>query len=328
MNNGTNNSRKFSAISKYLGVLIDIILVLGLLVTWIGCLGRWHWFLSLFDHFRIQGAIVCLVALVVLVWRRRWWLVGLAAVSLAINVMPLLKTSGTLSTTIVAHPQLGLKIVSLNVLTSNQRYADTLAYLQGTNADVILLLEVNAAWEQSLMPLRKTHPHGTSQSRQDNFGIALYSRLPLEEFQVTSFVDQGMPSIATIITVGERKIRLVGTHPLPPHNADTLSVQFAQLQAIGQFVSATPDVPAIVLGDFNATPWSPAINELRAKSTLDFRCRNAVWLPTWQVRTPLALPIDLALCTPPLFFEQRDIGPEVGSDHRAQVLQIRWAISP
>jgi endonuclease/exonuclease/phosphatase (EEP) superfamily protein YafD len=137
-----------------------------------------------------------------------------------------------------------------------------------------------------------------------------------------------MPSIATIITLGEQKIRLVGTHPLPPHNADTLAVQFAQLQAIGQFVSANPDVPAIVLGDFNATPWSPAINELRAKSTLDFRCRNAVWLPTWQVRTPLALPIDLALCTSPLFFEQRDIGPEVGSDHRAQVLQIRWAIYP
>ncbi len=326
MKPANKDSRNFLALSLRWGGLVDIILVLGLLGTWIGCLGRWHWFLALFDHFRLQGAIACLVALVLLLWRRRWWLVGFAAVSLMVNVWPLWKITGTLAASTQADAKPGLKIISLNVLTSNQRHAETLAYLEGSNADVILLLEVNGDWEQSMLPLRKTHPHGTVEAREDNFGIALFSRWPLEDYKVTSMVPEGLPSITTLITVGDRKLRLVGTHPLPPSGEEAQSVQLAQFAAIGKFVSATPDVPAIVLGDFNATPWSGALDVLRANSSLDFRCRDVVWLPTWQVRTPLALPIDLALCTPQVFFEQREIGPDVGSDHRAQVLLLKWAV--
>jgi hypothetical protein len=35
------------------------------------------------------------------------------------------------------------------------------------------------------------------------------------------------------------------------------------------------------------------------------------------------LPIDQALCTPQLFFESREIGPALGSDHRAQELLLK-----
>jgi endonuclease/exonuclease/phosphatase (EEP) superfamily protein YafD len=211
------------------------------------------------------------------------------------------------------------------VLTSNTRYADTVAYLQAADADVILLMEVNSDWEKALTPLRQTHPHGTAEAQEDNFGIALYSRLPLTDYKVTPFVPEGMPSITAILKQGDRSIRLVGTHPLPPRGKDELAVQLAQLEAIAQHISATPEIPAVVLGDFNATPWSQAISLLREKSTLDFRTPKAVWRPTWQARNPFALPIDQALCTPQLFFETREIGPALGSDHRAQELLLKWA---
>jgi len=39
----------------------------------------------------------------------------------------------------------------------------------------------------------------------------------------------------------------------------------------------------------------------------------------------LGIPIDQALCTPPLIIAARHMGPEVGSDHRVQVLELQFA---
>jgi hypothetical protein len=88
MNITTTDSRKFLSPSFRLGGIFDIILTLGLVCTWVGYLGPWHWFLALFDHFRIQGAIACLVALIVLGLRKRWGLVAFAALSLSANLWP------------------------------------------------------------------------------------------------------------------------------------------------------------------------------------------------------------------------------------------------
>ena len=66
----------------------------------------------------------------------------------------------------------------------------------------------------------------------------------------------------------------------------------------------------------------PAIEILRTQSTLDFRTPKPVWQPTWQARTILGIAIDQALCTPQLFFAKREIGPDLGSDHRSQELEF------
>ncbi len=327
MNVTTNDPRKFLSFSFRLGGLLDILLVLGLAGTWVGCFRDWHWFLALFDHFRLQGAIACLVALVVLAWRRRWWLVGFAALSLAVNVWPLWQTSFPLPGNTLADSHPGLRIVSFNVYTSNTRYPETLAYLQQADADVILLMEINDAWATALQPLRRTHPYGTAEAQDDNFGIALYSRLPLSHYQIKPLVEEGMPVITAIVHSGDRAVRLIGTHPLPPRSRDTHRVLLEEMARIATLVTTQPELPAVVLGDFNATPWSPALNLLRTQSPLDFRTPRPVWRPTWNLPTPLTLPLDQALCTPPLFFEQREIGPDLGSDHRAQVLLMKWAQS-
>lgn len=320
----SNDSRKFFSLGINWGVLIDIVLQIGLLGTWIGCLARLHWFPALFDHFRWQGAVICFVALVILSFRRKWKLVAFTVVSLLVNIWPLWQTSGTLPADVKFDGQPSLHIISYNVLTSNTRYAETLSYLQSGDADVILLLEVNNAWIKALAPLRQSHPHGNDAAQEDNFGIALFSRLPLRDFRVTPFVDDGMPSVTAFVTAGNREIRLVGTHPLPPSNAETARLQRAQLEAIAKVVSSTPDIPAIVMGDFNATPWSNAMQILRTQSTLDFRTPKPVWRPTWQVGSIFAIAIDHALCTQQLFFSKRELGPDLGSDHRAQELELNW----
>ncbi len=321
----TNDSRRFLSTSVRLGGVIDFVLTLGMVGTWIGCLGRFHWFLALFDHFRVQGSIACFVALVILLIRRSWRLACFALVSLSVNLWPLIQTNSPLPAGIVADDQVPLKMISLNVLTSNTKKAEVLSYLQASDADVILLLEIDDLWAASMSPLRKSHPHGLTEPRIDNFGIALFSRLPLSDLQQKSFAGEEVPSIVVTIHAGDKRIRFIGTHPVPLMSGESYSYGIKQFRGIGAFVDQRRDIPAIVMGDFNATPWSLGMTILREKSDLDFRTPKAVWRPTWQVGSLLSLPIDHALCTPPLFFEKREIGPDLGSDHRPQELTVRWS---
>ncbi len=302
----------------------DVMLLLGLAGCWTGCLARWHWFLALFDHFRLQGAVLSVFVLVLYVVRRRWWLVGAAVLTLAVNVWPLWQTNGVPVPGAAAGGQTGVKIISFNVLTENRRYADTLAWLKTADADVILLLEVSPDWEQALAPLRKSHPHGVTRPREDNFGIALFSRLPLAGCDVSSWVDDGMPTVSALVQAGEKRFRFIGVHPLPPMGRKAEKTIQAQMKSVADFVRQHPGEPCVVAGDFNATPWSAAVQTLRRECPLDFRTPKPAWRPTWQARSLFALPIDQALCTPPLFFASREIGPDLGSDHRAQALVLGW----
>jgi endonuclease/exonuclease/phosphatase (EEP) superfamily protein YafD len=307
-----------------LGKVFEVILVFALLLTWVGYLGSFHWFLALFDHFRLQGVIVCSVVLILFVIRRRWKWVVFALLSLGASFWPIWKTSGTLLSNVQSDGVPGLKIISFNVLRSNTLYQETEAYLKAADADVILLMEVNSDWKNALASLRQSHPYGTATVQEDHSGNAIYSRVPLVDFQVDGFVAGGMPCITAVVKHGDRVVRLIGVHPLPPWGRNELAVQLAQFEAVARQVSATPEIPALVLGDFNAAPWSQAISLLREKTILDFRTPKPVWRPTWQRTGLLALPIDHALCTQQLFFERREIGPELGSDHRPQELLLRW----
>ena len=305
--------------------MFDFILFLAILCSWLGCLRDIHWFLALFDHFRLQGALGCFLALVIFLIRKRWVFAAIAAFSMTINAWPLYKTSFPLPSTITADGTRGLKLICFNVLTSNPKHAEVLDYLQKSEADVIVLLEINDAWMKSLEPLRQSHPNVIASPEEHNFGLALFSRLPLSESVVRKFADEEVNSIVTLVEHEGKTIRIVGTHPMPPTGEEATEASLGQLQAIAKFVTDGSSIPTIVMGDFNATPWSPGMNELRNGSTLDFRTPKPVWRPTWQARNVLALPIDHALCTPPLFFEQRELSPDLGSDHRAQELLVKWA---
>jgi endonuclease/exonuclease/phosphatase (EEP) superfamily protein YafD len=322
--------RNFLSLRIRMGGMIDVLLLLVLVCSWVGYLARFHWFLALFDHFRLQGAVSCVVALVMLSWRKRWWLAGLALASLAANLWPLARTSSTLDAHITATSQPPLKVVSFNVLTSNTRYADTLNYLQAADADVILLMEISDVWEREMKPLRLTHPHGNVNPQADNFGIAIYSRLPLAECSLEALMPDGMRCVNAVVQLGNagavRELRFIGLHPLPPSNADAARKQTEELAAVAKLVSSQPGLPALVVGDFNTTPWSRALTGLREQCALDFRTPRPSWRPTWSARSGLfALPIDQALCTPQLFISKRELGPDVGSDHRAQELEISVA---
>ena len=193
-----SDDRPFFSLGFRFGGLVDVIAMLALASTWIGFLGGLLWFFDLFDHFRLQYLGVCLVAIVWFAWQRRWWVLAVALVSLGANAWPVART------TWVAAPdqplsRWALKVVCFNVLTSNERKDEVVEFFRKSDADVIIALEVNTAWARALKKLEPGYPHLLVNTREDNFGIAVFSRVAWREARFRTFAQEEVLSFTATL---------------------------------------------------------------------------------------------------------------------------------
>jgi len=94
------------------------------------------------------------------------------------------------------------------------------------------------------------------------------------------------------------------------------------LAAAGAWVRDRPG-EVIVVGDFNASPWSHAFRGLRRNAGLIDTMRGAGLQPSWPDGWGvLALPIDHVLHTEGLGSEDRHTGPAFSSAHRPVLVTI------
>jgi endonuclease/exonuclease/phosphatase (EEP) superfamily protein YafD len=198
-----------------------------------------------------------------------------------------------------------------------------LDHVQGADADLVLLIEVDSAWLKAMEPLAAEYPHHIAHPRGDNFGIALFSRTALNDPAMLALPEAGLPSIMARITHQGRNIVVIGTHPPPPAGARFAGLQQRKLRLLAETVAATED-PVLLVGDLNATPWSQGMRILTA-GKLGFRSLEPPWVPTWSVNSPFAIPIDHVLATSPLVITRRSIGPDLGTDHRSIDFTVSWA---
>lgn len=324
--------RPFLSPSIRLDGVVDVVVLLALSGSWIGLLGHWHWFADLFAHFRWQYLIVSLLAVLWSFWRGHRKVAGLSVMTLMLNAW--LIGSLTVRTSTfgqnAASPE-NVRVVSLNVLTSNKRHGEVLEYLHSCDADLIFLMEVDDVWSSAMEPLIATHPHHLVHPQSDNFGIELFSRLPLQELRVVHEFQMGpdigpytTPSVAARLQIGTRELLFYGIHPVPPAGSTAWQSRNDQLRAIAYQVAASK-TPALVMGDFNSTPWCEGMRVIREAGCLDFHSSSPPWQPTWRVTSAFAIPIDHTLCTSSLIITRRQIGPDVGSDHRPQWVEVHWA---
>lgn len=301
-------------------------------VTLVGFGGGWHWLLDLTSHFRwywLLLALVCLAAS----WRRTGR-GGLACLAVAVigNVWPLLPYwFASLGDTVTAAPPAAARpapvsIVSINVLTSNADKPAVLAYLRSRDPDIVVALEVDAAWAAALASLADRWPHVVVQPRDDNFGIALLAKQPPREQRVRDFGAAGVPSIVATFTDPLRDYTVIATHPVPPKGPAYARDRDAQLRAIAEFVAAAP-LPCVVAGDLNATPWSAAFRDLVARSGLRDTALGRGVQATWNARAwAPRIPIDHILAPPGTEILHRAVGPDVGSDHFPVEAELRLPV--
>ncbi len=87
------------------------------------------------------------------------------------------------------------------------------------------------------------------------------------------------------------------------------------------------DPPALLIGDFNAAPWSPVSVDLTRRGLARVDC-GAPWRSTWLTRAPLlGLSIDQAFVTPGVAAACR-VGPSIGARHRPLIVDVALIEEP
>jgi endonuclease/exonuclease/phosphatase (EEP) superfamily protein YafD len=278
-----------------------------------GFAGGWHWLLDLASHFRWYWLLAALVWFAVAPWRRSRLATGCLVAAAAANAWTLLPYWMPAAAGDAAGMGT-LRLVSLNLLADNDDTGRTLGYLGQCDADVVVLLEVDDAWAEAVAKLAPRYPHQVMHPRDDRFGIAVLSRLPLARERIEPLAE-GPPVVIVDLPVGRAGCLLVAAHPPAPIAADWSARRDAQLAAIGD-VAAAESRPVIVAGDLNATPWSHGFRQLvRLRGLSDSAVGRGVQA-TWNAhRWVPRIPIDHVVVSPEVRVMERRVGPDVGSDH-------------
>ncbi len=216
-----------------------------------------------------------------------------------------------------------LKLLSFNVNTANQNFAEVLKYVGGQQADVVFLMEVSQEWIDQLKPLQEVYPHRIIEPREDNFGLAVFSKHPFAKEEITYFGPFDIPAASFQIELNDTTYHLAGAHPLPPINGQNFRERNSELLRLGRLLAKAAPDPAILMGDFNLTPFSPVFRELLDLSGLRDSSLGLGLRPTWISHNPLfAIPIDHILISRNLAVAAREVGPSLGSDHNALILSV------
>jgi endonuclease/exonuclease/phosphatase (EEP) superfamily protein YafD len=209
-----------------------------------------------------------------------------------------------------------------NISRWNLQYDLVRRAIKGANPDILVLEEVHEALLVELADIRELYPYREECPRDDCFGIALWSRLPLEGAAITNLGTAGLPSVHAVARIEGKSVFVFGTHPLPPGGDEYWRHRNAQLDAIPGFLKRT-DLPVIVLGDLNATPWCPYFVRLLRDSGLKDTQRGFGVQPTWPSRCPfLQIPLDHCLVSADFAVSNRKVGPYTGSDHYPLIVDL------
>jgi len=283
-------------------------------VTLAGFAGGWHWLLDLASNFRWYWLLATLAWFAVAARRRSRAATACLAVAAVANLWAILPYWMPVGGSDDADGGGAIDLVAVNVLAGNPRKDELLAYLRLRSADIVVLVEVDAAWAATLGELEPLYPHRVVEPRCGNFGIAMLSRLPLEDPRVMPLAD-GPPVIVAGVAAGHGGCLIVAAHPPAPLSASWAARRDAQLAAIGDLAATSPR-PVIVAGDLNASPWSHGFRQVVGPRGLRDSAVGRGLQATWNVRGWLPrIPIDHILVSREVQVRSRGVGPDIGSDH-------------
>ncbi len=297
---------------------LDVLSAALVLLTITSYLGTLHWLLELTTHFRVQyaiGAVVIGTAYLLLKKYIRAGALGAVFVVHAMVILPLhlpAEQNGSA-------PQSGktLKIMSINVHTSNRNSDGVLELVREEKPDLLLLMEVDHRWIRELNPLTEMYSPHRAVPRPDNFGIALYSRRPLDEINVRTETEKYVPVITARFKHDGQVIHFTGLHTLPPASPSYSANRNKLLSEIAEDVANTSG-PTIVMGDLNTTSWSPYFQSFVRQSGLNDSRKGFGIQPTWPssgALFPLLIPVDHCLVSDDLTVVNRRVLRDIGSDH-------------
>lgn len=281
----------------------------------------WVRFLD-FPRMQIAGALAVLVLFYMAVAGWRGIVVtALALAALGVQVWTLWPYQPLAGQMIAQTPRCAddgrLRVLSTNVQRGNQDAGQVVAMIQAHDPDIVLVMETNERWDADLAPLRDDYAHVMQEIPKGAtfFGMHVFSRFPLGDARFEFPFDADTPLFVGNVAHPRGTVQFVGVHPRPPQRGQSSAMRDAAILTAAGYARDS-DVPSILAGDFNATPWnSTAGLALRTGQLLDPRQGRGPMVSFDAQSTWMKWPLDQILWQGGPGLLDFRILPPVGSDH-------------
>jgi len=285
-------------------------------------LGRLAWLLDLFAHFRVQYAALFVLFAVVLMLLRRFSIAVVAAVGFGVSVVPLLPyvVGEPVSSAVASTREQTFRLVSFNVWYRNRDIARIAEYIEKSQADAVVLLELSEPQANMLLPLLPTYPHYHMDTSR--MGAAVFTKWPLLSAESVPLSEGGAVAERIMIDWRGTPVTVLGVHlnwPIGPRSSEYRNQELDTVVALGKAQRG----PLLVAGDFNLTPWSEYFGDALEQSGLHDAAVGFGLARSWPAQfAPLGIRIDHCLLSRHWSARSTTIGPELGSDHLPLVADV------
>lgn len=287
--------------------------------------GGWVWWLDVAANFRAQYVVVLLVLGVVLLlgkWRRIGYGVIAVTVVNLIVVLPLFVGSP-------GEPNLDAptaRIMSFNLLSTNESYSDVISYIESADPDLVLLHEASRPWEIAMEAASLDYE--VIRPRADNLIFGTLVLVRGENVEGVSFgFARGQPRAVSVEFVPNgwpNPLHVLSSHPLAPTDSERAGLRDAQIGFAADWADGREGL-LVVVGDLNATPWSAPFRSLLNAGDLRNSQAGFGLQPSFPASSSVLLrvPIDHLLFGEGLVVTERRLGPSLGSDHFPLIVDLQ-----
>lgn len=285
-------------------------------------LSNYLWQLDLLTHFRFQYLVLSLLLFIgfIVLKIKKYALISLICVVINSAYVVPLYTKKT--NTIAGLDQSNIKLFHANVLSSNKSYNKLVNEINKENPDVIILQEVNQHWIAAMAVIKTQYQYFIEEPREDNFGMALFSKIPIKNHQIHHWSDFEIPGIEAEFDSVHRSFRLIATHPPPPINKYYYDAGTTIFKTIAKEVQSK-EIATIIIGDLNTTTWSEKYQILETDTQLLNASTGFGPIPTWPTTLiPLMIPIDHCLVSRHFNVKSTRTGESIGSDHLPLIIEL------
>jgi endonuclease/exonuclease/phosphatase (EEP) superfamily protein YafD len=303
---------------KFIFIFVLILTIICLILSLSGYLGKYNVYLELTSHFKVQYLYF---SLFISLFSAIFSFKRLALISLFCFILNFVEVGHWYlpqSNNLQPIDSINLKVMLSNIYGNNNQYQKVIDLIKQENPDIIVLQEYTAIWDQELTSIETIYPYTLKRNRQDNFGMAIYSKIPLEKSDTLYFSEANIPTFYTHFTLQNQEIDLIAIHPFPPLNSSLFSLRNQELNQTANYFNQIKNNSdhQIIIGDFNTTMWSPIYRQFSQQTNLKNTRLGFGILPTWRVDSFIfAIPIDHCLISQNIQVKNFKVGNNINSDH-------------
>jgi endonuclease/exonuclease/phosphatase (EEP) superfamily protein YafD len=290
------------------------------LFSTIGVLAILYLPFDFFNHMRLQYACSLAVACGISAFLSLRKLAFASFILIVLNIVPALALYVPPHVEPITNAK-PLKILDMNLLYSVTDYGPAIAQIKATNPDILVFQEFSPYAVQAMKDVLITYPYAKAIPANNPSGHGIYSRIPLSDINES-------PSFQNLFTVedvnfqiGGKKILLVNLHTFPPASVRSILANLSVLDYLKQLRHSGQEM--ILIGDYNATPWSRYFNlltdELKLRDTEAGLGPQFSW-PAGVV--PFYVPIDHCCISSGIGLSVRKLLAKTESDHLALYVEL------